>query len=84
MFVTISHDGELRRSREFDITAGDMVTVLGCLRYLLETSANMSPNSMPEKAGGFSGGVDGNPTLILDDNEYLEGDSSDEDDVGRE
>jgi hypothetical protein len=49
-FVTITHDGELKRSRRFKITERrGMVKILGCLKYILETSAKMSSNVTPEK-----------------------------------
>ncbi len=51
IFITISHYGVLQQSRSFDVNAGEMLTVLGCLRYMLEMSASMSPNVTPEKVG---------------------------------
>jgi len=53
VFVTITHGGTLQRSRQFDTTgAGELVTVLGCLKYLVETSADMAPNLTAEKNDG--------------------------------
>ena len=46
IFVTITPDGTLKQSRQFDITGKDMMTVLGCLKYLLVTT---SPNLTLEK-----------------------------------
>lgn len=50
-FVTITHDGVLKQSRRFGILEGDLETILGCIKYLLEASANMSPNITPERGG---------------------------------
>ena len=44
IFVTITHDGVLKRSRQFEVTQGDTLTVLGYLKYMLEMSESMSPN----------------------------------------
>jgi hypothetical protein len=49
IFVTITHDGMLKQSKDFDVNDGEDLTVLGCLKYMLEMS---SPNVTPEKAGG--------------------------------
>jgi hypothetical protein len=42
IFVTITHEGELKQSTRFEITEGK----------LQEVSAKMSPNVPPEKGGG--------------------------------
>jgi hypothetical protein len=44
IFLTITHGGELKRSRRFDINEGEVMlqTVLGCVKYILETSAKMT------------------------------------------
>jgi hypothetical protein len=83
VFVTISHGGELRQSREFDIGAGNMVKVLGCLKYVLERSVKMSPNSTPEKGEALPGDYDemeDDPNLAVDNNSYLAPTESDEED----
>jgi hypothetical protein len=49
IFVTITHDGVLMQSRRFDITKGDTLTVLGCLKHVLEMSVG---NVTPKKDGG--------------------------------
>ena len=51
VFVTITHEGVLKMSRRFKVIGGDTLTVLGCLNYLLEMSASMSP-SIPEDDNG--------------------------------
>ena len=63
-------DGLLKQSRRFEITEGDVLAVLGCLKYVLETSANMGPNSTPERDGGepVEDHGDYEPDL---DNDYL-------------
>ena len=50
VFVTITHDGAIKLSRRFDITQGDMVIVLGCFKYILET-AHINFNPTPERIG---------------------------------
>ena len=45
IFVTITHQGILKMSKKFDIRCGDLETVLGCLKYLLETAMSMTPTS---------------------------------------
>jgi hypothetical protein len=52
IFVTITHDGVLKESRHFEVTRGDTLTVLGCLKYMLEMSDRMSPNVTAENDGG--------------------------------
>jgi len=72
VFVTITHDGTVKISRIFDILQGEMAKVLGCLTYMLETTAAMSPNVTPEKNGGDEGhGQDlDDPQIDSDDNDY--------------
>jgi hypothetical protein len=80
IFVTIAHDGTLERSKQFDITAGDTETVLGCLIYLLETSA---ANTMPEKdEDAYCWDTDTGEDLVfdLDDNDFTRSPQDDEDD----
>jgi hypothetical protein len=61
IFVAISHEGVLKRSKTFDIleTPEDLRVVLGCLKYVLETTADMSPNLTPERNGPLNGGHPG-------------------------
>ncbi|KAF9507640.1 hypothetical protein BS47DRAFT_281589 [Hydnum rufescens UP504] len=79
-FVAITHDGLLLQSRLFDITRGDLPKVLGCLKYLLEKSASMSPNLTPDKKMGYpsKGDDGGDPAIDLDDDS--DDDDSDDDD----
>lgn len=51
IFVTITHDGVLKQSRRFEVLEGEITTVLGCLKYLTEKSASISPSATPEKDG---------------------------------
>jgi len=52
-------------SKRFDVLHGDFKAVLGCLQYVLEKTANMSPNLTPERNGGQKSGV--NETADADD-----------------
>jgi hypothetical protein len=45
IFVKISHDGTVMRSRRFDMLDGEMIP--GCLKYVLEITASRSPKSTP-------------------------------------
>jgi len=49
VFVTITHEGVLKESRLFNVMHGALSTVLGCLRYILETAMSMYPNLTPER-----------------------------------
>jgi len=77
IFVTISHEGVLKLSKRFDVLQGDLKVVLGCLEYVLEMTANMSPTLTPEKGGGRQDGVDetadadGDDQFLLSDHDYL-------------
>ena len=42
IFVTITHNSVLKHSRPIDVTQGDLLTVLGCLKYLLEMSVSVT------------------------------------------
>ncbi|KIL68359.1 hypothetical protein M378DRAFT_196346 [Amanita muscaria Koide BX008] len=74
-FVTITHEGVLKRSKQFNIMEHpeDLVTVLGCLKYLLEKSASITPNLIPKRNGGHAldGDGDEDPAFDLDDNEFM-------------
>lgn len=50
IFVTITHGGELKQSKCFNITGGDVIiqTALGSLIYVLEMLAKTIPNVTPE------------------------------------
>ena len=93
IFVTISHEGVLKLSKRFDVLQGGLKVVLGCLEYVLEKTASMSPTLSPERGGGRPAGVDetadadGDDQFLLSDQDYLhppeeeagddEGDTSD-------
>jgi hypothetical protein len=74
IFVKISHDGTVMRSRRFDILEGEMKKVLGCLKFVLEMTASRSPKSTLERNGGDKDDdeVDeSDPPLNLDDNKFM-------------
>jgi len=49
IFVTITHQGVIKKSKQFDLMHGALSTVLGCLKYILETAMSMTSTSMAEK-----------------------------------
>ena len=69
----IKHNGTVGRSKTFDVQVkGDIMAVLGCLKYLLELTASMSPNLTPGKKGELTlqdDAVD-DPAIDLHDNPY--------------
>lgn len=48
VFVSITHEGVLRFSKQFDVMAADLPIILGCLRYILDKAIAMSPISSPK------------------------------------
>ena len=87
IFVKISHDGTVMLSRHFDILRKDEIKrVLGCLRYVLEITANRSPGSTLERNDCDRGNdeIDKSaPPLDLADNEFMNppvGEEDEEDD----
>jgi hypothetical protein len=70
IFVTISHDGVLKQSKTFDVNNGEILTILGSLKYVLEMSGDISPNVTPEKAGDVHSG-DYDPDVDIDNVESL-------------
>jgi len=56
---------------------GGLKVVLGCLEYILEKTANMSPTLTPGRGGSRqdgvneTAGVDGDVQLLLGDQDYL-------------
>ena len=70
IFVTITHEGVLKQSRLFNVMDGDLSTVLGCLRYILETAMSMSQNLT--KSDELE--ADGDDPIDLDDSPYLHSD----------
>ncbi|KAF8329592.1 hypothetical protein F5887DRAFT_1064326 [Amanita rubescens] len=83
IFITITHEGVLKESNEFNIMHGNLPTVLGCLQYILEMAMSMCPNSTPEKGALNKGDefeIDSDESIDLDDNPYLyRADDSDSD-----
>ena len=71
IFVKISHDGTVMRSRQLDILEGSMEKILGCLKHILEVTMSRSPKSSLETIDG-SGDNDevdeSDPLFNLDDN----------------
>lgn len=66
IFVKISHDGTVKRSRWYDIMSGQLKVVLLVLRHILETTV--------EKTAGDNTNdetVEPDPALDLDDNPFL-------------
>ncbi len=62
-FVRITHNGSLEHSKCFDITQGDIETILGCMKYILEKS---SPNVTCKMDGSESVGDEGDSDEEMD------------------
>jgi hypothetical protein len=62
--VTITHDGTLRRSKQIDVEDGEIRTILGCLRCVLEKSESLRPKD------GHQPDADGSDPISVDDSEY--------------
>lgn len=78
VFVTITNDGVLVFSKQFDVMSDDLPVVLGCLQYILEKTISMSPNLFP-KSGSLQSETmnmddDADEVFDPDDSSYL-GDS---------
>ena len=78
VFVSITHEGVLRFSKQFDAMNGDLPIILGCLRYILEKCIAMSSYSSPragvapsEYHGFDTNDIDGG--FMPNDTPYLEG-----------
>ncbi|KIL58496.1 hypothetical protein M378DRAFT_86420 [Amanita muscaria Koide BX008] len=74
VFVTITHEGVLKQSRQFNVMKGDLSTVLGCLRYILAMEMSMTAYLTPEKEGLDKSDeleADADDPIDLDDNYYL-------------
>ena len=87
VFINISHDGTVMRSRRFDILEGDMKIVLGCLTYVLEITASRSPKSMPERNvdDRDNDEVDeSDPSLNVDDSKFMKPPLGEEDEEDEE
>jgi hypothetical protein len=76
LFVTITNEGVLLFSKQFDVVSGDLPVVLGCLRYILEKAIAMSANTSPKDVDAD----DADEGLDPDDCPYMEGDGDDESD----
>ena len=59
VFVMITHEGVLKLSRTFDISRGELETVLGCLRYILKKTVDMKHTASPKREDGQKNSVDG-------------------------
>ena len=70
VFVTITHEGVLKQSRQFDVTQGDLPTVLGCLQHILEMAMSMTPEKGGLKKSDESE-ADADDLIDLDDTPYL-------------
>jgi hypothetical protein len=70
ILLTITHDGVLKQSRRFEVTEGDMLTVLGRLKFMLEMSVSISPNVTLEKGGGESV-EDHDSDMDIDNKDYV-------------
>jgi len=83
VFVKITHDGTVLMSRDFNIQLGEMLEVLQCLRYILETTAEMSLNVTPERNGGDEQDVDDlvDPAIDVYDNDYTDPPEDDDEEL---
>jgi len=72
IFVKITHDGTVMRSKRFDLRSSEMKTVLGCLKYILEMTVSRSPKSATPDGDRDNNEVDeSDPPLNLDDNKFM-------------
>ncbi|KAM6489247.1 hypothetical protein JOM56_015298, partial [Amanita muscaria] len=73
IFVTITHEGVLKKSNLFDVRQGGLETVLGSLRYIFEMAMSMSPNLTPEKKKNDALEVEANAddVINIDDTPFL-------------
>jgi len=75
VFLTITHEGILKQSRQFDIMRGGLSTVLGCLNHILEIAMSMTPTSTLEKGMLKTSDkleADADDLIDLDDTPYLQ------------
>lgn len=84
VFITITHEGTLLFSKQFDIVKDDLPIVLGCFQYILEKAIFMSPNlSDSPKSGLLQNETlndEADEALDPDDSPYIY-DSDDSDEV---
>jgi hypothetical protein len=83
IFVAILHDGVVQLSRRFDVLQGDLRVVLGCLKYVLEKTANMlapERNGSGDnlKQGSFDETTNADAAISLDDDDFLNPPSGEE------
>jgi hypothetical protein len=71
VFVTITHDGVLKESKQFSVVHGALSTVLGCFQYILETAMSMCPN-LTQETGALE--ADGDDPFDVDDSPHLDSD----------
>ena len=68
IFVTITHEGVFRKSKPFEISSGELLTILGCIKYMLEMQVIRSPNVTfavgDEEVEVYN---DPNPAMAIDD-----------------
>lgn len=69
VFLTITHDGVLKQSKQLDIMQGDLLTMLGCLKYILEFAISMTPTS---KNTSDELDADADDVIDLDDSPSLQ------------
>lgn len=74
VFVTITREGVLKKSRTFDVKLGNLSIVLGCLQYILEMAMSMSPNLTPERDALNELEADGDDPIDLYDSPHLHSD----------
>ena len=77
VFLTITHQGVLKQSKQFDIRLGDLSTVLGGLKYILEIAMSMTPTSTPENGMLKTSdelGADADDAINVDDTFYFQHD----------
>jgi len=78
VFVTITHQGVIKKSRHFDIMQGDLATVLGCLKYILETAMSMTLTEKGMQKTNNELEDDTDDPINLDDTPYLQHNDDDE------
>ena len=69
VFVTITNDGVLQFSKQFDIMCDDFPVVLGCLQYILEKTISMLPPFLRSETIDMDDDAD--EVLDPDDSPYL-------------
>ncbi|KAM6493369.1 hypothetical protein JOM56_011503 [Amanita muscaria] len=79
IFVTITHEGVLKKSNPFDVLQGGLEIVLGSFQYILETAMSMKEETQSDESDSDADtdddyddvvDLDDNPFLYPDDEEY--------------